>query len=85
MGIIVLTSKDFCEYLNEIICVKHLSLCLEHRFNISYYFTWGWITQKSVRESTRVRLPPSFPLLQFFSEEILDTSFQTNGSLGHLI
>lgn len=44
--IIILTSKNFYEYLNETICVKHLSQCLEHRFNIGYYFAWGWISQE---------------------------------------
>lgn len=43
--IIVLTSKNFYD-LNKINWIKNLSQCFVHRFNISFYFIWVWITQK---------------------------------------
>lgn len=81
------------EDLNEIICAKPLSQCLEHRSNTGYYFPWVCISHVCWRtyQDEAASIPPS-PLYFFFwffwfffSEIMLDYSYQTSRALEHWI
>lgn len=68
-------SVNIHEDLNEIICAKHLPQCLENGITISYYFSWVWITKVCGR-TYQGEAALFLPLTPFFSEVMLDFSFQ---------